>query len=69
MTTPVVQKYLACAEFDGTTGECTEQVWVDSPGILPVLTPEEGAAFALICGLIWGAITAVGTIQESVRDN
>ena len=66
---PTVQKYLACTEFDSTTGECVASVWVDPPGVLPVLTPEEGAGFALLCGILWVCVAAFHPIQDAVRDN
>ena len=70
MSTPVtVSKYLACAEFDTGTGVCTTEVWVDMPGILPALTIEEGAGFAIMVGILWICIAAFAPVQEAIRDN
>lgn len=69
MSVPVIEKYLACAEFDAVTGECISTVWVDAPGILPVLTPEYGFYFAGLIGLVWIAVAAFHPIQDAIRDN
>lgn len=44
---------LYCVAFDETTHECTQQVWMPAPSILPPLTIEQageilGPAFAVL---------------------
>jgi len=44
-------KYLACAEFqEGSTTVCTNEVWVDAPSTIPVLSVGDAALFG---GLIF----------------
>lgn len=66
---PIAQKYLSCVEFDQSTGECVSTAWVDPPGVLPVLTPEDGAAFALLVGMLWVCVAAFHPIQDAARDS
>lgn len=69
MTTPTVEKYLACSEFDPNTGACIAQVWVDAPGVLPYLSIETGGAFAMMIGIAWLCVAAFGPIEDAARDN
>lgn len=59
MSAPVVSKYLACTQFDTTTGECTASVWVDPPAVIPPLTAEQGFAIASAIGVVWVGVVAV----------
>lgn len=59
MSDPVVTKYLACTQFEPSTGECTASVWVDPPAVIPPLTAEQGFVIASSIGVVWAATVAV----------
>lgn len=65
----IVQKYLACTQFDPDTGDCIASVWVDAPGVLPYLDPVTAAFFAGLVGALWIAVASFWPIQDAVRDN
>lgn len=47
-------RYLACLDLDPETGECFEEVWVESPpSAFPELTAAEGAQLGAAIFALW----------------
>ena len=50
-------KVIACVQWDEANQACTQQAWIEWPGVLPLLPAEQGlelsAYLILVCAVAW----------------